>query len=94
MKFEAATSCPTGIAHTYMAAELLEQGAARSGHEIHVETQRNPRRDAGRFWLRATRLRGDRRGRRAMACVPNPSRCARKSSFSMIFQPQEKAVIS
>ena len=39
MKFVAATSCPTGIAHTYMAAESLEQGAARSGHDIHVETQ-------------------------------------------------------
>lgn len=45
MKFVATTSCPTGIAHTYLAAESLEQGAARSGHDI--------RRDAGRFWLRA-----------------------------------------
>lgn len=39
MKFVATTSCPTGIAHTYLAAESLEQGAARSGHEIQVETQ-------------------------------------------------------
>lgn len=35
----AITSCPTGIAHTFMAAEGLEQGAAKSGHQIKVETQ-------------------------------------------------------
>ena len=39
MKFVAVTSCPTGIAHTYMAAEALEQAAAAAGHEITVETQ-------------------------------------------------------
>ena len=39
MKFVAVTSCPTGIAHTYMAAEALEQAAAAEGHEIAVETQ-------------------------------------------------------
>lgn len=39
MKFVAVTACPTGIAHTYMAAESLEQAAAAAGHEIHVETQ-------------------------------------------------------
>ncbi|RJK96280.1 PTS fructose transporter subunit IIC [Vallicoccus soli] len=39
MKIVAVTSCPTGIAHTYMAAESLEQSAAAAGHEIHVETQ-------------------------------------------------------
>ena len=39
MKFVAVTSCPTGIAHTYMAAESLEQAAAEAGHEIVVETQ-------------------------------------------------------
>jgi fructose PTS system EIIBC or EIIC component len=39
MKFVAVTSCPTGIAHTYMAAEALEQAAREAGHEIHVETQ-------------------------------------------------------
>lgn len=39
MKFVAVTSCPTGIAHTYMAAEALEQAAAAAGHEISVETQ-------------------------------------------------------
>jgi fructose PTS system EIIBC or EIIC component len=39
MKIVAVTSCPTGIAHTYMAAESLEQAAADAGHEILVETQ-------------------------------------------------------
>ena len=35
----AITSCPTGIAHTYMAAEGLEIGAKKLGHTIKVETQ-------------------------------------------------------
>lgn len=35
----AVTACPTGIAHTYMAADALEQAAADAGVEIHVETQ-------------------------------------------------------
>ncbi|WP_062379778.1 PTS fructose transporter subunit IIABC [Demequina pelophila] len=33
------TSCPTGIAHTYMAAEALEKAAKDAGHTIAVETQ-------------------------------------------------------
>ena len=33
------TSCPTGIAHTYMAAEGLENAAKAAGHEMQVETQ-------------------------------------------------------
>ena len=39
MKFVGVTSCPTGIAHTYMAAEGLEQAAKAAGHTIEVETQ-------------------------------------------------------
>jgi PTS system fructose-specific IIC component len=35
----AVTACPTGIAHTYMAAEALEAAAERAGVEIQVETQ-------------------------------------------------------
>lgn len=35
----AVTSCPTGIAHTYMAAEALEAAAQRAGVAIDVETQ-------------------------------------------------------
>ncbi len=33
------TSCPTGIAHTYMAAEGLEAAAKAAGHTMTVETQ-------------------------------------------------------
>lgn len=39
MKFVAVSSCPTGIAHTYMAAEALEQAARAAGHELVTETQ-------------------------------------------------------
>lgn len=39
MKIVAVTACPTGIAHTYMAAEQLEKTARRLGHDIRVETQ-------------------------------------------------------
>jgi len=39
LKIVAITSCPTGIAHTFMAAEGLAQGAKSLGHDIHVETQ-------------------------------------------------------
>jgi len=35
----AVTACPTGIAHTYMAAEALEAAAERAGVDIKVETQ-------------------------------------------------------
>ena len=35
----AVTSCPTGIAHTYMAAEALEKAAAKKGLRIKVETR-------------------------------------------------------
>jgi fructose-specific phosphotransferase system IIB component len=39
MKIVAVTACPTGIAHTYMAAEQLERTAKALGHTIRVETQ-------------------------------------------------------
>jgi PTS system fructose-specific IIC component len=39
VKLVAVTSCPTGIAHTYMAAEAIEQAAKAAGHDIVVETQ-------------------------------------------------------
>jgi PTS system fructose-specific IIC component len=38
-KVVAVTSCPTGIAHTFMAAEGVEQGAKALGHSARVETQ-------------------------------------------------------
>lgn len=39
MNIVAVTACPTGIAHTYMAAEALEKAAKKMGHKIKVETQ-------------------------------------------------------
>nr|WP_206314704.1 fructose-specific PTS transporter subunit EIIC [Streptomyces coryli] len=39
MNLLAVTACPTGIAHTYMAAEKLEQAATAMGHHMKVETQ-------------------------------------------------------
>jgi PTS system fructose-specific IIB component len=39
MKLVAVTACPTGIAHSQMAAENLEQTAEKEGHEITVEIQ-------------------------------------------------------
>ena len=39
MKLVAVTACPTGIAHTYMAAAQLEKRAKALGHTIKVETQ-------------------------------------------------------
>lgn len=39
MKILGVTSCPTGIAHTYMAAEALEKEAKARGYEVKVETQ-------------------------------------------------------
>ncbi|MDR6774349.1 fructose-specific PTS transporter subunit EIIC [Azospirillum sp. BE72] len=35
----AITSCPTGIAHTFMAAEGIQQAATALGHKVRVETQ-------------------------------------------------------
>ena len=39
LHFVGVTSCPTGIAHTYMAAEALEAAAKAAGHTMKVETQ-------------------------------------------------------
>ncbi|MFJ8534467.1 fructose-specific PTS transporter subunit EIIC [Streptomyces sp. NPDC093591] len=39
LKLLAVTACPTGIAHTYMAAEKLAQAAESRGVEMKVETQ-------------------------------------------------------
>ena len=38
-KLVAVTACPTGIAHTFMAAEALRRAALSAGHDIRVETQ-------------------------------------------------------
>lgn len=39
MKVLAVTACPTGIAHTYMAAEAIEQAAKQLGFDVKVETR-------------------------------------------------------
>ncbi|MDT3721992.1 PTS fructose-like transporter subunit IIB [Pseudomonas oryzihabitans] len=43
----AITACPTGVAHTFMAAEALQNAAKKLGYRLHLETQgsvgaRNP----------------------------------------------------
>ncbi|MGF1851132.1 MULTISPECIES: PTS fructose transporter subunit IIBC [Vibrio] len=38
-KIVAITACPTGVAHTFMAAEALEAEGKRLGHQIKVETR-------------------------------------------------------
>ena len=59
------TSCPTGIAHTFMAAEALKKSAAALGYEIRVETQGSvgAKNRADRGGDRARRRRGHRRRR-------------------------------
>jgi len=39
MNFLAVTACPSGVAHTYMAAEAIEKAAKARGIKIKVETQ-------------------------------------------------------
>lgn len=39
MRLVAVTSCATGIAHSYMAAEALERLAQEHGLEVRVEIQ-------------------------------------------------------
>jgi len=39
MKILAVTACPTGIAHTYMAAEAIEDAAKEKGYDVKVETR-------------------------------------------------------
>lgn len=39
IKIVGVTNCPAGIAHTYMAAEALENEAKKRGYQIKIETQ-------------------------------------------------------
>lgn len=39
MKVVAVTACPSGVAHTYMAAEALKISGEKKGVEVIVETQ-------------------------------------------------------
>lgn len=53
-KIIAVTACPSGVAHTYMAAEALESAAKAKGWEVKVEIDWSGKRtDCGR--------RGERR---------------------------------
>jgi len=38
-KLVAITACPTGVAHTFIAAEALQQAAVRKGYDLQVETR-------------------------------------------------------
>ena len=38
-KIIAVTACPSGVAHTYMAAEALERGAGQSAWQIRVTNE-------------------------------------------------------
>lgn len=62
VKILAVTSCPTGIAHTYMAAEALEKAAKEKNCYIRIET-----RGSGRGKERAD-CKGNRRGRLYYRC--------------------------
>ena len=55
MKIVAVTACPTGVAHTLMAAEALKKTAAVMGHDLRVETQGSG--NVYFFLLRILRLR-------------------------------------
>lgn len=39
MKIIAVTSCPVGLAHTYMASAAIKKFAKKNGHTVLVETQ-------------------------------------------------------
>lgn len=39
MKFLAVTACPSGVAHTYMAAEAIQMACKKAGVDCKVETQ-------------------------------------------------------
>ncbi|MEG0379026.1 MAG: PTS fructose-like transporter subunit IIB [Eubacterium sp.] len=39
MKIVGITSCPSGVAHTYMAAEALKIAGEKQGIEVFIETQ-------------------------------------------------------
>lgn len=39
MEIVGVTACISGVAHTYMAAELLEKSSKKAGYKISVETQ-------------------------------------------------------
>lgn len=38
-KLIAVCACPMGLAHTFMAAQALEEAAVEAGYEVKIETQ-------------------------------------------------------
>ena len=38
-KLIALCACPMGLAHTFMAAQALEEAAVEAGYEVKIETQ-------------------------------------------------------
>ena len=65
----AVTACPTGIAHTYMAAESLEKKAAEMGIPIKVETNGS---GGAKNVLTAEEIAGHQR---CGSCLQSRSRC-------------------
>ena len=49
MKIVGVTSCPSGVAHTYMAAEALQNAGEEKGYEVHIETQGAGGADCGSY---------------------------------------------
>ncbi len=39
MKIVGVSACPTGVAHTYMAQQAIEEECKKRGYEVKVETQ-------------------------------------------------------
>lgn len=39
MKIIGVTACPSGVAHTYLAAEALKKACEKQGVEVKIETQ-------------------------------------------------------
>ena len=75
----AVTACPTGIAHTYMAAEALEAAAERAGVEIAVETQGSAGSNPLSPRHHRQRRRGDLRRRRRASATAAGSPASRSS---------------
>ena len=60
----AITACPTGIAHTYMAADALKLAARRAGVQLTVETQGS----SGSTPVSAATIAGERAAASSSAC--------------------------
>ena len=68
-KIVAVTACPTGVAHTFMAAEALTEAGKAMGHQIRVETQAR--------WARKTNSRKRKSPTRTWSYWPATSKWTR-----------------